>query len=292
VAPIYENANVAADHQQLTMMVMKRVAAKYGMECLLHEKPFAGVNGSGKHCNWSLGSSDPGQSAGTWQDAARKHAVPGVLCRRHPRPCTSTPALASRCGSCGQRSSLGCHEAPPAIISIFLGEQLADVFEQIKKSGSAAQQQATGCDDRWRRHAASLPEGCWRPQPPRRPFAFTGNKFEFRAVGSGQSLSGPLVALNTIMTESLDHIATELGKGTGGDPAKLNGAVSNVAEVDHQRARPRWSSTATATRKNGIRKRPKRGLPKQQADDRRTARDHRSRCRRDVRQVQGSDTSR
>ena len=135
IAPIYENANVAADHQQLLMMMLKKVAGKYGMECLLHEKPFAGVNGSGKHLNWSLGNSvqgnllEPGKTP-------HENMQFLVFCAAVIRAVHKHSALLRAVvAHAGNDHRLGANEAPPAIISIFLGEQLGDVFDQIKKSG-------------------------------------------------------------------------------------------------------------------------------------------------------------
>ena len=227
VAPIYENANVAADHQQLLMLTLKKVAAKYGMECLLHEKPFAGVNGSGKHCNWSLGNSaqgnllDPGKTPHENMQFLVFCAAVIRSVHKHSKLLRAVVAHA------GNDHRLGANEAPPAIISIFLGDQLADVFEQIKKSGTAATSKQAGVMTVGVDTLPALPKDAG-DRNRTSPFAFTGNKFEFRAVGSSQSLSGPLVALNTIMTESLDYIATELEKATGGDSSKLAGAVQTL----------------------------------------------------------------
>lgn len=224
IAPIYENANVAADHQQTIMLTLKKVASKYGLECLLHEKPFAGVNGSGKHLNWSLGNStqgnllDPGK---TPHENMQFLVFCAAVIRAVHKHSSLLRAVVAHAGN---DHRLGANEAPPAIISIFLGEQLADVFEQIKKSGSASSSKQPGVMNVGVDTLPPLPKDAG-DRNRTSPFAFTGNKFEFRAVGSSQSLSGPLVALNTIMTESLDYIATELEKATGGDPSKLNSAV-------------------------------------------------------------------
>jgi len=227
IAPIYENANVAADHQQLTMMTMKRVAQKYGMECLMHEKPFAGVNGSGKHCNWSLGNStqgnllEPGKTPHENMQFLVFCAAVIRAVHKHAKLLRAVVAHA------GNDHRLGANEAPPAIISIFLGEQLFDVFEQIKKSGSATTSKQPGFMTVGVDTLPQLPRDAG-DRNRTSPFAFTGNKFEFRAVGSNQSLAGPLVALNTIMTESLDDIATELEKEVGQDQAKLAPAVQKL----------------------------------------------------------------
>ena len=224
IAPIYENANVAADHQQLLMLMLKKVAGKYGMECLLHEKPFAGVNGSGKHLNWSLGNAVQGnllEPGKTPHENMQFLVFCAAVIRAVHKHSTLLRAVVAHAGN---DHRLGANEAPPAIISIFLGEQLGDVFDQIKKSGTAASSKQAGFMTVGVDTLPPLPKDAG-DRNRTSPFAFTGNKFEFRAVGSSQSLSGPLVALNTIMTESLDYIATELEKATGGDQAKLAGAV-------------------------------------------------------------------
>ncbi|MBI1345438.1 glutamine synthetase type III [bacterium] len=227
IAPIYENANVAADHQQLVMLTLKKVAEKYGLACLLHEKPFAGVNGSGKHLNWSLGNStqgnllEPGKTPHENMQFLVFCAAVIKAVHKHSKLLRAVIAHA------GNDHRLGANEAPPAIISIFLGEQLADVFEQIKKSGSATSSKQPGVMTVGVDTLPPLPKDAG-DRNRTSPFAFTGNKFEFRAVGSSQSLSGPLVALNTIMTEAMDEIATELEKATGGDCAKLAPAVQTL----------------------------------------------------------------
>jgi glutamine synthetase len=226
IAPIFETANVATDHQQLIMLVLKKVAKKYSMECLTHEKPFAGINGSGKHVNWSLGSSahgnllDPG-------DTPHDNAQFLVFCSAVIRAVFKHQGvLRAVVASAGNDHRLGANEAPPAIISVYLGDQLGDVFEQITRGNASS----------------SLPKGTLEvgvdtlpaldkdagDRNRTSPFAFTGNRFEFRAVGSNFSIAGPLVAMNTIVAESLDYCATKLEATTGGDPAKLNAAVQSL----------------------------------------------------------------
>ncbi len=227
LAPVYENANVATDHQQMIMITLQRVAQKYGMACLLHEKPFAGINGSGKHVNWSMGCSvgnllEPG-------DNPHENAQFLVFCAAVIRAVhLYSDLLRVTVAFSGNDHRLGANEAPPAIISIFLGDQLTDVFQQIEKGGATSSKQAgtltIGVDT-----LPPLPKHAG-DRNRTSPFAFTGNKFEFRAVGSSQSIAGPLVVLNTIVAESLDFIATALEKATGGDPARLNGAVQKVVQ--------------------------------------------------------------
>jgi glutamine synthetase len=227
IAPVYENANVAADHQHLVMTTLRRVAEKYGLTCLLHEKPFAGINGSGKHLNWSLGTA----SANLLEPGTNPHdnAQFLVFCAAVIRAVhTYAELLRVSVAHAGNDHRLGANEAPPAIISIFLGDMLTDIFDQIEKGG--AKKSRTG---------GTLTVGVdTLPPLPKdagdrnrtSPFAFTGNKFEFRAVGSSQSIAGPLVILNTIVAESLDYVATELEKATKGDAKKLGAAVQKVVQ--------------------------------------------------------------
>jgi glutamine synthetase len=208
IAPYFEAANVATDHQQLTMTVLRSTAKKHGLTCLLHEKPFAGVNGSGKHVNWSIGNPTQGNllDPGNTPHANLQFllfcgaVIRGVHC--------FGPLMRAVIATASNDHRLGANEAPPAIISVYLGSQLEDVFNQIKNGhleGSAeAALMSLGVD--------TLPELNKDPGDRNRtsPFAFTGNRFEFRAVGSGQSVAGPLVALNTILADSLQWISDEL----------------------------------------------------------------------------------
>jgi glutamine synthetase len=228
IAPVYENVNISADHQQLIMVTLKRVAQKYGMECLLHEKPFAGVNGSGKHLNWSLGNATQGNLLDPG-DTPHDNAQFLVFCAAVIRGVNKySSLLRAAVASAANDHRLGANEAPPAIISIFLGEQLTDVFRQIEDGGAKSSKKkgtlTIGVDS-----LPSLPKDAG-DRNRTSPFAFTGNKFEFRAVASNQSIAGPLVVLNTIVAESLDYIATELEKATKGDAGKLNAAVQKVLQ--------------------------------------------------------------
>ncbi|MFM7651583.1 MAG: glutamine synthetase III [Vulcanococcus sp.] len=208
IAPFFEAANVATDHQQLTMTVLKATARKHGFTCLLHEKPFAGVNGSGKHVNWSIGNStqgnllDPGKTP---------HANLQFLlfCAAVIRGVHRYgPLMRAAIATASNDHRLGANEAPPAIMSVYLGSQLEDVFNQISSGrleGSAeAALMSLGVD--------TLPDLNKDPGDRNRtsPFAFTGNRFEFRAVGSGQSVAGPLVVLNTILADSLQWLTDQL----------------------------------------------------------------------------------
>ena len=182
LAPMFERANVAADHQQLLMVTLKRVAQKHGMECLFHEKPFEGINGSGKHVNFSLGNSTEGNLL-LPGDTPHDNAQFLVFCAAVIRAVHKYGGLLrASVASATNDHRLGANEAPPAIISIFLGDQLTDVFDQIAKGGATNSKEKGTLDDR-RRH----PARCCRPIPGDRnrtsPFAFTGNRFEFRAPG-------------------------------------------------------------------------------------------------------------
>ncbi len=223
IAPIYENANIAADHQQTVMVMLKRVAHKYGLECLLHEKPFAGVNGSGKHLNWSLGNATQGNLLEPG-NTPHQNMQFLVFCAAVIRAVhTHGALLRALVASASNDHRLGANEAPPAIISIFLGEQLADVFNQLKK-GKAKSSKSGGT---MHLGVDTLPVLMKDAGDRNRtsPFAFTGNKFEFRAVASNQSIAAPLAALNTIMAESLDYVATKLEKAP---TAKFNDAVQDL----------------------------------------------------------------
>ncbi|MEK0445533.1 MAG: Glutamine synthetase [Verrucomicrobiota bacterium] len=221
IAPLFESANVAADHQQLIMTVLKKVADKHGLACILHEKPFAGVNGSGKHVNWSLGNAtqgnllDPGD---TPHENAQFLVFAGAVIRSVDK---YSKLLRAVIASAGNDHRLGANEAPPAIISVYLGDQLADVFDQIKAGGATNSRQRgklnIGVDV-----LPELPKDAG-DRNRTSPFAFTGNRFEFRAVGSNQSIGGALAALNTILAESLDYVAGKLE----GAP-DLNAAVQSV----------------------------------------------------------------
>jgi glutamine synthetase len=208
LAPMFERSNVAADHQQLLMVTLKRVAQKHGMECLFHEKPFEGINGSGKHINFSVGNSTEGNlllPGETPHDNAQFLLFCAAVIRSVHK---FGGLLRASVASATNDHRLGANEAPPAIISIFLGDQLTDIFDQIAKGG-AKKSKGKGA---LAMGVSTLPVLPTDPGDRNRtsPFAFTGNRFEFRAPGSLQSIAAPMVAINTILADSLDHIATEL----------------------------------------------------------------------------------
>ena len=237
VAPIFENSNVGTDHQLLCMQVMQNVARRYGMICLLHEKPFAGVNGSGKHNNWSMSTDganllDPGDSP---HDNLQflffaTAVIQGV--DKHQG------LLRASIASAGQDHRLGANEAPPAIISIFLGKELEDVFTAIA-AGEPAESAA--------REVMHLKAGVLPPLPKdtgdrnrTSPFAFTGNRFEFRALGSNQSPSFANTVLNTIVAEAIDSLCEDLEAKMAGTKKKagksLEDGLSEVIAATYKKA--------------------------------------------------------
>ena len=236
IAPYFEAANVAADHQQLLMTILKNTAKKHGFLCLLHEKPFAGINGSGKHVNWSVGNStqgnllDPGS---TPHDNLNFLLFCGAVIRGVHM---YGPLLRAVIASAGNDHRLGANEAPPAILSVYLGDQLERVFQDIK-DGKLVGSESGGEMDLGLDQILNFERD---PGDRNRtsPFAFTGNRFEFRAVGSEQSVSGPLIAMNTMLADSLNWIATELeaelGNGTAQEAAVI--AVLQKLMDDHGNA--------------------------------------------------------
>jgi glutamine synthetase len=223
VAPIFENANVATDHQMMTMEMMRRVAPKYGLAVLLHEKPFAGINGSGKHLNWSM-SDDLGANLLNPGDTPHDNMQFLVFCGAVLRAVNRNQGLLRfSIASAGNDHRLGANEAPPAIISVFLGEMLTDIFEQIEKAGSAKTTKSGGILDIGVGVLPKLPRDAG-DRNRTSPFAFTGNKFEFRAVSANQSIAWPNIALNVAVTEALDYCATELEKSLK-EGKKLQAAV-------------------------------------------------------------------
>jgi glutamine synthetase len=219
IAPVFESANVASDHQQLLMTTLRLTAKRHGFVCLLHEKPFAGINGSGKHVNWSVGNAtqgnllDPGDSP---HSNAQFLMFCGAVIRGVHKYGSLMRAVIA---TASNDHRLGANEAPPAIMSIYLGTQLEEVFNQIK-NGSVAESKKTGVMDLG---VDVLPK-LYKDAGDRNrtsPFAFTGNRFEFRAVGSSQSVSGPLVTLNTILADSLEWMS-----------GRLEAALSQGADMD------------------------------------------------------------
>jgi len=225
LAPTFETSNLATDHQMLTMEMMRKVARRHGFVCLMHEKPFAGINGSGKHNNWSM-STDDGENLLNPGDTPHANAQFLFFCTAAVRAVYKYAGLLRlTCCGAGNDHRLGANEAPPAIISVFLGAQLSDVFAQIEAGGANSSKSADAIEV-----GVSI-----LPQLPRdagdrnrtSPFAFTGAKFEFRAVGSSQSVAGANTVLNAIVSESLDAMATKLEAAIA-DGKDFNAAVQDI----------------------------------------------------------------
>ena len=228
IAPIFENSNVGSDHQQLMMRTLETVARRYGLVCLLHEKPFAGVNGSGKHNNWSMGTDtgsnllDPGATP-----ADNIHFL--FFCAAVMQAVNKHQGLLrASVANIGQDHRLGANEAPPAIISIFLGAELEKVFEAIATGEGDPHTPASFLD----LGATVLPPLPMHGGDRNRtsPFAFTGNKFEFRALGSSMSLAFPNTVLNTIVTEAIDELADKLAAKTSAGMDVAEAVVEVVKE--------------------------------------------------------------
>jgi glutamine synthetase len=208
IAPIFEQANVATDHQMMTMEIMRKTAPKYGLACLLHEKPFAGVNGSGKHLNWSIGD-DLGNNLLNPGETPRDNMQFLFFCVAVIRAVDMYQGLLRMSiAHAGNDHRLGANEAPPAIISVFLGEMLTDVMGQVE-SGTAKKSKGGDVLDIGVSVLPKLPRDAG-DRNRTSPFAFTGNKFEFRAVGSSQNVAFPATCLNIAVADSLDAMATEL----------------------------------------------------------------------------------
>lgn len=234
IAPTFENSNLATDHQNLIMEVLRKTADKYGLVCLLHEKPFAGINGSGKHNNWSISTEsenllDPGSNT-------HENLQFLVFCTAVIRAINKyAEILRLSIASAHNDHRLGANEAPPAIISIFLGDMLTDIYDQIEKGGA----KSTKVGGIFKTGASVLPEFPKDSGDRNRtsPFAFTGNKFEFRAVGSSANIAGPNTVLNTIVAESLDYMADQLEASlkSGKDLAAAVGEVVQAAYKESKR---------------------------------------------------------
>lgn len=221
LAPMFEELNLAIDHNMVVMETLSNVAARHGFVCLIHEKPYAGVNGSGKHNNWSVCGPD-GKNWLTPGDNPHDNAkFMTLICALMQAVDTHAELLRAAVASAGNDHRLGANEAPPAILSIFLGDQLTDIIEQIEKGGASKSKKGGKIEI----GVTSLPDLPRDATDRNRtsPFAFTGNKFEFRAVGSSQTCAGANVVLNTIVAEALDDICTKL------DKAKVTKATFNNA---------------------------------------------------------------
>lgn len=231
LAPIFENTNIATDHNQMVMEVLKRVALRHDMVCLLHEKPFAGVNGSGKHNNWSMSSNDGQNLLEPGHTPHENAQFLTFLMATIKAVDTYAGLLRCSCANAGNDHRLGANEAPPAIISVFLGEQLSDIIDQIV-AGVAKSSSMSGHMDVGVNTLPSLPKDA-TDRNRTSPFAFTGNKFEFRMLGSSFSISGPNIIINTIIAEALKEFADVLEKSTNFE-ADLDKLLQETAKK-HQR---------------------------------------------------------
>jgi len=230
---VYEEANLAADHQQLMMSTLRRVARQFGMVCLLHEKPFAGMNGSGKHLNWSFAADDnnlldPGDTPQENMEFLFFCTAVLRAVERHQDLLRASVAFA------GNDHRLGANEAPPAIISVFLGDQLTEIFEQIADAGPKRESRDGGLLGLGVKVLPDLPQHAG-DRNRTSPFAFTGNKFEFRALGASQSISFPATILNTIVAESVDEMCgmleAEMEGGSEFQPALRSVLGQVLSEV-------------------------------------------------------------
>jgi glutamine synthetase len=253
MAPVFATTNIATDHNQLVMETMQKVALRHDLVCLLHEKPYAGINGSGKHNNWSLSTNDGINLLDPGHTPSENVQFLLFLSALIKAVDTHADILRATCASAGNDHRLGANEAPPAIISIFMGEELTDILEKISKgqkvSAKGKEFVNVGVDtlpvipkDNTDRNRTS-------------PFAFTGNKFEFRMVGSAQSISGPNVALNTVAAEALDEIATRLEKAK--DKNAEAAAIIKEAYKKHSRVIFNGNNYA----EEWVKEAEKRGLP-------------------------------
>lgn len=232
LAPIYEKCNVASDHNQIIMETLKRVAEQHGLQCLLHEKPFAGVNGSGKHNNWSLTTDDGINLLDPGKTPHENVQFLLVLCCILRAVDRHADLLRESAADVGNDHRLGANEAPPAVISVFLGEQLGDVLRQLVNTGAAAHSLKGG---HLHTGVKTLPEVSKDATDRNRtsPFAFTGNKFEFRMVGSRDSVAECNVVLNTIVAEAFSDVCDILEKADDFDLAVHN--IIKAYAIEHQR---------------------------------------------------------
>lgn len=256
-APVFEESNIAADHNQLLMELMKKVALKHGMVCLLHEKPFAGINGSGKHLNWSLADNqgnnllNPGQTPeGNLQFLAVLAAVLRAV-YLHADLLRASVALA------GNEHRLGANEAPPAIISVFLGEQLTNILDMIEKGVKSKVSKSDIMDFGIDRLPKFSKDSTDRNRTS--PFAFTGAKFEFRAVGSSQNISTPITVINTIIAESLDYVADAIKRATSTGKDFNSAVLLVISKIVKETKDVRFEGNNYA--EEWIKEAKKRGLP-------------------------------
>ncbi len=235
IAPVFETLNISVDHNMITMEVLRNLAEKHGFTCLLHEKPFAGVNGSGKHNNWSIMGPDGKNWLKPGDNPHENAKFMTIICALMKAVDTHADLLRASVATAGNDHRLGANEAPPAVVSIFLGDQLTDIVEQIEAGGAKSSKDGghieLGVD-----LLPKLPRGN-TDRNRTSPFAFTGNRFEFRAVGSNQSPAGANIVLNTIFAEACDYICTKVEAALA-DGQEFNAALQDVlAEIikEHKR---------------------------------------------------------
>ncbi len=225
IAPVFESLNLSVDHNMITMEVLRKTAERHDFVCLLHEKPYAGVNGSGKHNNWSVCGPDGKNWLSPGDNPHENAKFMTMICALIKAVDTHADILRSSVATAGNDHRLGANEAPPAIISVFLGDQLTDIIEQIEAGGAKSSKNGghihLGVDT-----LPTLPRGN-TDRNRTSPFAFTGNKFEFRAVGSNQSCAGSNIVLNTIVAEALDEISTKLEEANAAGK-DFNAALQDV----------------------------------------------------------------
>lgn len=255
-APIFEESNIAADHNQLLMEIMKKVALRHGLVCLLHEKPFAGINGSGKHLNWSL-ADDKGNNLLNPGDTPESNlqflAVLAAVLRAvyiHSDLLRASVAMA------GNEHRLGANEAPPAIISVFLGDQLTKILNTLEKGAKSAVSKKDIMDFGLARLPKFNKDSTDRNRTS--PFAFTGAKFEFRAVGSSQNISTPIAVVNAIIAESLDYVADKIRAAAKGKDFN-SAALKVIAEIAKETKDVRFEGNNYAP--EWVKEAKKRGLP-------------------------------
>ena len=259
-APIFETTNIACDHQMLTMEAIKRVAPRFGLQAILHEKPFAGINGSGKHNNWSMCTDTGVNLLDPRADTHTNLQFLTFVCAVLRAVDTHADLLRASIAGASNDHRLGANEAPPAIMSIFLGDMLTDIMEQLEK-GAAKRTIKGGKLDLGATQLPLLPRDAG-DRNRTSPFAFTGNKFEFRAVGSSQASAWPNTVLNAAVAESLDVMATQIEKGLGKNaaPARVQAVVLDVLKKvikQHKRVVFNGDGYSQAWHKEA----DKRGLP-------------------------------
>ena len=257
-APIFEESNIAADHNALLMDIMKKIALKHGMVCLLHEKPFAGINGSGKHCNWSMSDDQGNNLLEPGKTPHENTLFLAVLVSVLRAVYLHADLLRASVALAGNEHRLGANEAPPAIVSVFLGKTLGDILDTIE----SGKKKTFTSGDIMDLCIARMPKFSKDATDRNRtsPFAFTGNKFEFRAVGSSQNISTPLMVINTIIAESLDYVADQIAKAAKGKKGDFDSAVMQVvAEVvkENKKIRFEGDNYSAQWREEAA----KRGLP-------------------------------